>query len=91
MTIMGQTLKVSDRNNLEMNNAKKVISFNTNEFLVDTPYGVLKILGKDLSIGKMDTEKQELVIKGNIDSISYVNTKNELNKQKESIFKKIFK
>ncbi|MCI5745938.1 MAG: YabP/YqfC family sporulation protein [Erysipelotrichaceae bacterium] len=91
MTIMGQTLKLSDRNNLEMNNAKKVISFNTNEFLVDTPYGVLKILGKDLSIGKMDTEKQELVIKGNIDSISYVNTKNELNKQKESIFKKIFK
>ena len=91
MTIMGQTLKLSDRNNLEMNNAKKVISFNTSEFLVDTPYGVLKILGKDLSIGKMDTEKQELVIKGNIDSISYVNTKNELNKQKESIFKKIFK
>ena len=91
MTIMGQTLKLSDRNNLEMNNAKKVISFNTNEFLVDTPYGILKILGKDLSIGKMDTEKQELVIKGNIDSISYVNTKNELNKQKESIFKKIFK
>ena len=63
-----QTLKIIDRNSVELNNAKKVISFNTNEFLIDTPYGNLKITGKNLSIGKMDTEKQDLIIKGTIDS-----------------------
>ena len=67
-----QTIKLTDRNTLELTNAKEVISFNSKEFLIDTPFGHLKVLGKDLSIGKMDTEKKELTIKANIDSLSYL-------------------
>lgn len=89
--MIGQTIKLIDRNVIEINNAKSVISFNPTEFLIDTPYGNLKITGKNLTIGKMDTEKQELIIKGTIDTISYVASKNTTNEKKESIFTKIFK
>ena len=85
-----QTIKLTDRNTLELTNAKEVISFNSKEFLIDTPFGHLKVLGKDLSIGKMDTEKKELIIKGNIDSINYLSTQPN-NTQKESVFKMLFK
>ena len=34
-----QTLKIIDRNNIEITSAKNVISFDSNEFLIDTPYG----------------------------------------------------
>lgn len=87
-----QTLKIIDRSSVELNNAKKVLSFNTNEFLIETPFGILKILGKNLTIGKMDTEKQELIIKGSIDSLSYQNNKNvSKDGKKENIFTKLFK
>ena len=82
-----QTIVISDRNAVSINNVKNVNSFNENEFLVDTPFGTLKVNGKNLNIGKMDTDKQELLIKGNIDSISYLNTnKNKNETKKEGIF-----
>ena len=86
-----QTIKLTDRNTLELTNAKEVISFNSKEFLIDTPFGHLKVLGKDLSIGKMDTEKKELTIKGNIDSLSYLTSSLSTKENKESVFKKLFK
>ena len=87
-----QTIVISDRNAVSINNVKNVNSFNENEFLVDTPFGTLKVNGKNLNIGKMDTDKQELLIKGNIDSISYLNTnKNKNETKKEGIFTKLFK
>lgn len=89
--MQSQTLKLTDRTILEINHAKNIISFDSDEFLIETPYGNLKINGKNLSIGKMDTEKQELTIKGSIDNISYLSNKNNPNNKKESVFKKIFK
>lgn len=86
-----QTLKLVDRSFLEISNVKNIISFDANEFLIDSILGNLKITGKNLTIGKMDTEKQELIIKGNIDTISYTNNKNLKESKKESIFSKIFK
>ena len=76
-----QTIVISDRNAVSINNVKNVNSFNENEFLVDTPFGTLKVNGKNLNIGKMDTDKQELLIKGNIDcfySFLYRNISREL-------------
>ena len=87
-----QTIVISDRNAISINNVKNVNSFNESEFLVDTPFGTLKICGKNLTIGKMDTDRQELLIKGNIDSVSYLNTnKNKNESKKEGIFTKLFK
>ena len=87
--MQSQTLKLTDRTILQMSHAKNIISFDNEMFLIETPYGKLKVNGKNLSIDKMDTDKQELTIKGTIDNISYLNKNN--NAKKESVFKKIFK
>ena len=86
-----QTIVITDRNSVSINNAKNLISFNEMEFLVETPFGNLKVIGKNLSIGKMDTDKKELNIKGNIDSISYLNSLKNKETKKESVFAKLFK
>lgn len=84
-----QIIKVTDRKIIELNDVLKVNSFNSNEFSILTPYGNLKISGKNLTINKMDTSKKELEIIGQFDSLLYINNKNE--KKKENIFAKIFK
>lgn len=87
-----QSILISNRNMVSINNVNNVISFNENEFVIQTPYGNLKILGKDLAILKMDTNKKELSIKGLIESLAYTNnTKTNKKEKKESIFSKIFK
>lgn len=87
-----QIIKISDRKEVYLTNVDNVLSFNENEFLVETPLGTLKVIGKNLSIGKMDTDKKELNIKGSIDSISYVQSSKDKSKdKKESVFAKLFK
>ena len=85
-----QTIKLVNRESVEISNAKKVISFNPNEFLIESSYGNLKVLGKNLSIGRMDTDKEELCIKGYIDKIEYLG-KSSKDEKKEGIFTKLFK
>lgn len=85
-------ITISDRKEISLTHVNNVISFNENEFLVDTNLGKLKITGKNLTIGKMDTDRKDLIIKGNIDSVSYLKTANDKNSnQKESVFSKLFK
>ena len=88
---MNQTIKIIDKSLLELTNVKNVISFNSNEFLLNTPFGDLKITGKNLTIGKMDTLKEELSIKGQIDSVVYQHNKSILKDKKESVLSKLFK
>ena len=76
-----QIIKISDRKEVYLTNVDNVLSFNENEFLVETPLGTLKVIGK-----------KELNIKGSIDSISYVQSSKDKSKdKKESVFAKLFK
>ena len=87
-----QIITITDRKEISLTNVNNVISFNEVEFLVDTHLGKLKITGKNLTIGKMDTDKKDLIIKGNIDSISYLKTNTDKSQdKKESVFAKLFK
>ena len=88
---MEQCITIIDRKEVSLTNVKNVISFNETEFLVETSLGNLKVIGKNLSIGKMDTDKKDLTIKGSIDSLSYLQTNKESKEKKESIFAKLFK
>ena len=65
-------------------------SFDSLEFLIETSLGFLNITGTDLSLIRLDQEKCEVSIKGNIDSISYVSNKKNP-KAKESVFNKLLK
>ena len=81
---------LKDRKTLELTGIKKIESFDSLEFLIETSLGYLNIKGTDLALVRFDQEKKEVSIKGNIDSISYVSNKKNP-KVKESVFNKLLK
>ena len=83
-------LSLTSRKELLVNGVKNIDSFDSEEFLIQTALGFLHIKGSNLTLDKMDNENNELVIKGQIDSLSYVN--NQKGKEgKGNIFKKLLK
>ena len=81
---------LKDRKTLELTGIKKIESFDSLEFLIETSLGYLNIKGSDLALVRFDQEKKEVSIKGNIDSISYISNKKNP-KAKESVFNKLLK
>lgn len=56
---------------------KQIDSFDSSEFLLETAQGWMVIQGKDLTLGKLDTERGDVVIRGVIEALSYVSNKRE--------------
>ena len=48
---------IKDRKVMELTGVKQIDSFDANEFLLETAQGWLMIQGKDLKLGKLDTER----------------------------------
>ena len=83
-------ISLSSRKELTVTGVKNIDSFDSDEFLIQTVLGFLHIKGSNLTLDKMDNENNELTIKGQIDSLSYVN--NQKGKEsKGNIFKKLLK
>lgn len=80
---------IKDRKVLELTGVKQIDSFDANEFLLETAQGWMVIQGKDLKLGKLDTERGDVIINGLIESLSYVT--NKKGNGKESVISKIFK
>ena len=68
---------------------KQIDSFDSNEFLLETTLGWMLVSGKDLTLGKLDTEHGDVIIKGSIDSINYVSGKK--GQERGSLFARLFK
>ena len=71
---------IKDRKVMELTGVKQIDSFDSSEFLIQ---------GKDLTLGKLDTERGDVVIRGVIEALSYVS--NKKGNGKESVISKIFK
>ena len=84
-----QQVMMKDRKTMELTGIKQIDSFDSQSFLMNTTQGYLLVQGKDLTLGKLDTEKGEVIIKGTMDSFSYINHKKS--PSKESIFEKFFR
>ena len=82
-------VSINERKEVFIDGILKLDSFDKNEFLISTSKGYLHIKGKDLTLGTMDMDKGTLSINGSIDSVSYLNSSTEQNK--EGFFKKLFK
>ena len=82
-------VSINERKEVFIDGILKLDSFDKNEFLISTSKGYLHITGKDLTLGNMYIEKGTLSINGSIDSVSYLNSSTEQNK--EGFFKKLFK
>lgn len=80
---------LKDRKVLELTGVKQIDSFDANEFLLETAQGWMVVEGKDLTLGKLDTERGDVVIRGLIESMSYVS--NKKGNSKDSMISKLFK
>ena len=72
-----QSLTLTERKTLSLDNVKKIDSFDANEFLLDTSDGYVHVKGKDLSIGTMNMESGLLTINGLINQITYLGKSKE--------------
>ena len=80
---------LKDRKTMELTGVKQIDSFDANEFLMETAQGWMVVQGKDLTLGKLDTERGDVVIRGLIESLSYVS--NKKGNGKETVISKLFK
>ena len=65
-------LSLAERKNVVVTGVKKIESFDSNEFMIDTTLGFLNIKGEELEIIKLDTYQGNVSIKGTIISFSYI-------------------
>lgn len=84
-----QEVKMVDRSNISITGVNKIVSFDDEEFLMETVMGNLRILGNSLELLKLDTSDGNVKIKGKINSFMYIDGKTK-NKE-ESIITKLFK
>ena len=83
-------ISLAERKNVVVTGVKKIESFDNEEFAMDTTLGFLIIKGKGLEIIKLDTYQGNVTIKGQADSLAYVNK--DVKKEKEETFiSKLFK
>lgn len=79
-----------ERKNLVISGVKKIDNFDSEEFLMDTVMGYLVIKGKELELLKLDTMQQTVSIKGQINSLAYI--ENNKSKEKETgLINRLFK
>ena len=83
-------ISLTNRKELLVTGVKNIESFDSEEFLIQTNLGFLHIRGSNLTLDKMDNENNELIIKGQINSLSYVSGQKG-KESKGNIFKKLLK
>ena len=84
-----QNLILENRNKLSVSGVLDVLSFDDQIVITETDLGLLTIKGDDLKINKLSIVTSDVVIEGNINSLSY--SQKESNKKGEGLLSKIFK
>ena len=67
-----------------------VLSFDVGEILLETELGMLDLKGKDLHVNRLNLEKGEADIEGEIDMITYSKVP-EVTGKKDKMFGRIFR
>lgn len=67
-------LNMSDRKRASVSGVKEVISFDSNEILLETTRGVLGFRGENLHVKRLTLEKGEVDLEGDIDELKYTDT-----------------
>ena len=82
-------VKMTDRKNIFLTGIKKIVSFDSEEFLIESNMGDILLKGEGLELVKLDTTDGNVKIKGKINSMTYEEGKS--NKKQESLIAKLFK
>ncbi len=81
-----QLIVLSNKKNLSISGTNKIISLKPDLIQLNTIYGDIQILGKDLELIKLDNVSTRAEINGEINELKFLEEKN-----KEPFFRKIFK
>ena len=81
-------VKLIDRGVIYLSGIDKIVSFDDQEFLMESVMGTIDLKGEDLEIIKLDTHDGVVSIKGMVNSLVYDDGKK---KDKDSFFGKLFK
>lgn len=84
-------LTINERKSIVLTGVKKIESFDSDEFLMETTMGYLAIKGSELEIIKLDTYQGNVSIKGRIDSLMYLDNINGKKNKDDSLLNKLFK
>ena len=85
-----QNLILENRSKLSVSGVLDVLSFDDQIVIIETELGLLTIKGETLRINKLSIDTSEVIVEGQIDSISY-SSKDMNKKSNESFLGKIFK
>ena len=89
LDVSSSDIKISDRKKIFISGVKKLISFDPEEFLIETNLGVLLLKGENLEIVKLDTVEGNISIKGKINGYNYMDG-NKKSKE-DGLVAKLFK
>ncbi len=70
-----QRLQMLNRKKIELTGVTEVISFDTQEVVLDTVEGQLRLEGEDLHVKKLVLERGEVEIQGKVRELAYKETK----------------
>jgi len=82
-------LRLLDRREIALTGIKKITSFDSEEFLLESNMGPILIKGSNLEIMRLDTHDGNVKIKGKINGFTYLDNKEKA--KEESIIAKLFK
>ncbi len=83
------SVTINERKNISITGVKKIESFDNEEFLLETNMGYILIKGSELEIMKLDTYQGNVIIKGIVNSFTYM--ENAKKEKEDSLFTKLFK
>ena len=84
-----QNLVLENRGKLSVSGVNDVLSFDDQVVMVDTELGLLTVKGENIRINKLSLDTAEVIIEGEISSLSYSQNKQE--KNSGTLLSKIFR
>ena len=84
-----QNIILENRNKLNISGVIDVLSFDDQIIIIETELGLLTVKGDDLRINKLSIDTAEVIIEGNIVSLTY--SEKNIDKKNEGFLGKIFK
>ena len=78
---------LTNKDDLKVTGVNKINSLDNRHFNLDTSLGELVVIGNNLEMIQLDSVNKTILIKGEIDTVTYKNQ----TKNKENFFKKLVK
>lgn len=89
MNFGSQEFRMVDRASVAISGINKIISFDDEEFLLESVMGNIHLKGEGLELLRLDTNEGSVKIKGKINSFTYLDGKEKL--KEDSFITKLFK